>query len=83
MTYVLRSALQGPCPALSSGCDQVCFNVYFHISTWMFYTPEFQAMVVLISSPLTLLVALWGMTSKATLQLMKSSKRQALVSLEL
>jgi len=40
-------------------------------------------MIVLVSSPLALLVALWGMTSKATLQLMKSSKRQALVSLEL
>jgi hypothetical protein len=49
---------------------------------WMTYTPEFQVLIVLVSSPLTLLVALWGMTSNATLQLMKSSQRQALVSLK-
>ncbi len=43
---------------------------------WMNYTPEFQLVVVLVSSPLAQLVALWGMTSKATLYLMKSSKRE-------
>ena len=52
------------------------------ITQWMAYTPEFQLMIVLVSSPLALLVALWGMTPKATLQLMKSSKRQDLVSLQ-
>jgi len=46
----------------------------------MVYTPEFQVLIVLVSSPLALLVALWGMTSNATLQLMKSSKREALLS---
>jgi hypothetical protein len=45
----------------------------------MNYTPEFQPMIVLVSSPVALLVALWGMTPKATLQLMKSSKRQMLL----
>jgi hypothetical protein len=44
----------------------------------MFYTPEFQVVIVLVSSPLALLVALWGMTSNATLHLMKTSKRNAL-----
>ena len=39
-------------------------------------------MIVLVSSPVALLVALWGMTSNATLYLMKTSKRQALVSLK-
>jgi hypothetical protein len=47
----------------------------------MIYTPEFQLVVVLVSSPLALLVALWGMTPKATLQLMKSSKRETALSL--
>jgi len=46
------------------------------LSKWMFYTPEFQLVIVLVSSPLALLVALWGMTSKATLQLMKSSQER-------
>jgi hypothetical protein len=55
-------------------CDPTCFNVYTLMQEWMFNTPEFQLMIVLISSPLTLLVALWGMTSEVTLQLMKSSR---------
>ena len=42
----------------------------------MFYTPEFESIIVLISSPLTLLVALWGMTSNATLQVMKTSGQE-------
>lgn len=37
---------------------------------WMDYTPQFQLMVVLISSPLSLMVALWGMTSKKMLHMM-------------
>jgi hypothetical protein len=46
----------------------------------MFYTPEFQLPILLISSPLALLVALWRMTPKATLQLMKSSQKETLVA---
>jgi hypothetical protein len=37
---------------------------------WMDYIPQFQLMVVLISSPLSLMVALWGMTSKKLLKMM-------------
>jgi hypothetical protein len=59
------------CPDI---CDE-CHNVYFHITQWMFYTPEFQLMIVLVSSPLALLVALWGMTFESTLQLMNESER--------
>jgi hypothetical protein len=47
----------------------------------MAYTPEFESIIVLISSPLTLLVALWGMTSNATLQFMKSNERESAVPL--
>ena len=36
---------------------------------------EFQVTIVLVSSPLTLLVALWGMTSKQTLDAMKSKEQ--------
>jgi hypothetical protein len=43
---------------------------------WMLRTPEFQVTIVLISSPLTLLVALWGMTTKVILHLMRSSRRE-------
>jgi hypothetical protein len=64
------------CPGVRSLCDASCYNVYSHITEWNAYTPEFQPTVVLISSPLALLIALWGMTSKHTLKLMKTSQRQ-------
>jgi hypothetical protein len=46
----------------------------------MFYTPEFQLTILLISSPLALLFALWRITPKATRQLMKSSQKETLVA---
>ena len=67
----LRDVNQG----CAGGLCAPCRNVYAHMSTWLLYTPEFQLMIVLISSPLALLVALLGMTPAATLQLMKSSKQ--------
>jgi hypothetical protein len=60
------------CPGVFSLCDASCYNQYTHIVQWNAYTPEFVSTVVLISSPLTLLVALWSITSKYTLQLMRS-----------
>ncbi len=75
----LRATVDGKfCPG---ACDE-CANVYVHISQWMSYTPEFQVLIVLVSSPVALLVALWGMTSNATLYLMKTSQREALLSLK-
>ena len=46
------------------------------MQTWLFYTPEFQLTVELISSPLALLVALWGMTTERALQQMQSNRRR-------
>ena len=40
------------------------------------YTPEFLVCIVLVSEPLALLVALWGMTSEHTLQLMRPGRGQ-------
>jgi hypothetical protein len=57
-------------------CDPSCYNIYTIMQNWLEFTPEFQLIVELISSPLTLLVALWGMTSKHMLQTMKRSHRQ-------
>ena len=53
-----------------------CSNLYTHIVLWMNYTPEFQLTIVLVSSPLALLVALWGMTTKATLRLMNHESHE-------
>ena len=73
VAYQFRDTITGSCPNI---CDE-CHNAYYLITQWMFYTPEFQYVIVLLSSPLALLVALWGMTTNATLQLMKAGKRKA------
>ncbi len=57
-------------------CDASCYNVFTLIQRWMNSTPEFQLTIVLISSPLALLVALWGVTSTFTLLLMKSRRQE-------
>ncbi len=65
----------GVCPGAISVCDE-CYNVFTHMLRWSTFTPEFQTLVVFASSPLALLVALWGMTSKLALQLMTSRNTQ-------
>jgi hypothetical protein len=63
-----------------SGTDTcVCYNVYTLMTHWSNYSPAFQPTVVLISSPLALLVALWGMTSKPMLQFMKTGQRGTII----
>jgi hypothetical protein len=43
------------------------------MNTWLAYTPEFFYVVVFVSEPVALLVALWGMTSGRTLSIMRSA----------
>jgi hypothetical protein len=89
VTFVVRSVqstmialarqLQGStrrCPGVTTLCDASCHNVFTHINHWAGNTPEFQVTIVLVSSPLTLLVALWGMTSSQTLHAMKSKVQE-------
>jgi hypothetical protein len=71
VAFQLRSFDKG-CPG---GVCASCQNMYGHIVNWINYTPEFQLMIMLISSPVALLVALWGVTSNSTLQLMKAQER--------
>jgi hypothetical protein len=52
------------------------YNDFTHMQLFLVYTPELQILVVLISSPLALLVALWGMTSGRTLQAMRHGTKQ-------
>ena len=70
----LANALQNDGAACPTPCGIPCNNVWTLIKNWLNVTPEFQLAVVLISSPLALLVALWGMTDKRTLQLMRSGR---------
>jgi hypothetical protein len=71
VAFQFRDASTESCPHI---CGE-CRNVFSHILNWMAYTPEFQTTIVLISSPVAQLVALWSMTPKHLLQPMKSSKR--------
>jgi hypothetical protein len=64
------------CPGVTDPCDPSCNNVFTHMVRWATRTPEFQVTIVLVSSPLTLLVALWGMTSRQTLQAMTSKEQE-------
>ncbi len=48
----------------------------------MTFTPEFQLMIVLISSPVAQIVALWGTTTKSMLQLVKGNKQDAKLSFD-
>ena len=58
---------------VSSPCDASCYNVWTLMGTWMFFTPGFRLGVESVSFPLTLLVALWAMTTKTVLQKMDAS----------
>jgi hypothetical protein len=42
----------------------------------MFRTPEFRVTMVVVSSPIALIVALWGMTSTSIWQRMKANHRE-------
>ena len=65
--YAVALSLQNQsnvCPGnTQSFCNPSCYNVYTHIIHWMFWAPQFLLSIVLITKPLPLLVALWGMTS--------------------
>jgi hypothetical protein len=78
--FALANQLQNEGNAVScpnnNPCDALCYNVYRLMQLWILYTPEFQLIVVLISSPLSLLVALWGMTTDRALRQMQSNRRQ-------
>ena len=72
----LANVLQTDGAACPTSCGIPCNNLWTLIQYWLQFTPEFQLTIVLISSPLALLVALWGMTSERTLEYMRSSRGQ-------
>ena len=58
-------------------CSQCCMrahcvswlnNVFMHMAWYLHRTPEFRLVIILMSSPLALLVALRGMTDKVIAQ---------------
>ena len=71
------------CSIYAGVCDSACHNVFALMKLWDLYTPEFHPLVILISSPLTMLLTLWAMTTERALQLLLGRQRPAadLVSL--
>lgn len=74
IAFVLRDYGK-ECPGVTSKCDASCYNVFTFITVWNGSTPEFRPTIVLISSPLVLLVMLWGMTTASIWQRLKPSQR--------
>jgi hypothetical protein len=81
VSFGLRD-IQQPCPGIEqfSFCAP-CYNAFTHMSGWLNYASEFESTIVLISGPVALLVALWGMTTKSALQAMQSSGHGTAMSL--
>jgi len=59
-------------------CDESCKNEMALLQTWITFTPEFRLIFILVSSPLCLLVALWGMTSSRARESMRGSFKMRL-----
>jgi hypothetical protein len=75
--FAIANALQNSgdaCPSYSGRCDPICYNVFSRMQVWLLYTPEFEILIVLISQPVALIIALWGMTSGRMLELMKATR---------
>jgi hypothetical protein len=81
--YTHISLWMGYTPGVAKNCNASCYNEYTLIVKWMYFTPEFQQVIILISSPVAQLVALWGMTTKSTLHLMMTSKRDKTLAITL
>lgn len=56
-----------------------CHNDWQHMIVYDLYTPEVFAMVDFVCYPLTMLVALWGMTSDKMYQILRHRKDDVLV----
>jgi hypothetical protein len=53
-----------------------CKNIYAHIFFWVLYNPWMQHMVMLVSSPVAMLVALWGMSDVHEIEQIENGERR-------
>ena len=58
----------------SCGICEPCQSEFYLIRVWIDAAPEVQSIVVALAEPVTLLVALWGMTSERGAQLLKRGR---------
>ena len=58
---------------------EACRSVQVHIWMWLGFTPMVELAVIFFSGPLSLIVALWGMTSGSTRRIMLKNKKGPLL----
>jgi hypothetical protein len=58
------------CSQFTGRCG-ACYNNFTYMQIWMLYNPEFNLAVIFFAQNVTLLVALWGMTSEKILSFMR------------
>jgi hypothetical protein len=78
VTYAMASAFQATsCEVKTTfvGCGPFK-NTFALILGYILFTPEFQQVVMIISSPLALLVALWGMTGVKEFERLPSAQER-------
>ena len=75
--YASANKLQNTnCSNIRGTACAPCWNEYAYMQFFILFTPEFQQTIILLSTPLSLLVALWGMTDVRALELMSSYRQQ-------
>jgi uncharacterized membrane protein len=65
---------------IESLCDPQCYNTSALMLHWMILAPAFESIVILLSSPVAMLVVMWGMTGKKALEVMKSARWETIAS---
>ena len=53
-----------------------CYDVPYFIAIWMMYTPALYYGTVIISQPVTLMIALWGMTAERMIFIMRTKEQE-------
>jgi hypothetical protein len=83
---VLQDFENGLCAEVCADeVSKTCLKVYNRYSKMVFYfqfTPEYQLIVNMLSSPVCLMVALWGMTSERMRQVMSQAGQRELRTIE-
>ena len=64
VAYAIMNALSiRTLPSFECGNCDACQSTAWLVRTWLVYTPEFEAIVIALSSPLPLIVSLWLITA--------------------
>ncbi len=76
LIYALASTGQNNSDTCAANHCDPCKNVYSNIHGWLIFSPSFQMLAVFISSPVTMMVALWGMSGVGAIEDLTAAQRQ-------